>query len=289
MLSYELVDVFTTVPFAGNQLAVFVDPPRLSTDQLLAIARELNLAETSFAWPTDDPNRFEVRIFTPGIEMPFAGHPTIGTALTLARLGDLSGTLTLDEPIGPVEVDIDQSGDFATLTTATLPERGPGAVVADAYASVGLGPADGTDLPVQPWSCGVPFTILPLADLVTSERCRFDMARWQDSMAQAWGPNIYTLTELGSRRLRCRSFVPDAGLIEDSATGAAASALGGYVATHLAEGDGVHSWVIEQGVEMGRPSELHLEVTVESGTLRKVRVGGSAVSIGSGTLSSPPG
>jgi trans-2,3-dihydro-3-hydroxyanthranilate isomerase len=104
MLRYELLDVFTDTAYTGNQLAVFVEPPALSDDQMQAIASELNLAETSFAWPTEDPNRWEVRIFTPGTELPFAGHPTIGTALTLARLHDLTGSVTLDEKIGPVHV-----------------------------------------------------------------------------------------------------------------------------------------------------------------------------------------
>ena len=273
MLAYHLLDVFTDTPFTGNPLAVFVDPGELDDSQLRRLAVELNLSESIFVWrPPADGDPWPTRIFTPGGEIPFAGHPTIGAAVLLRHLGEVGDRLTLAEQVGPVEVEV---GDAeATLTAAQPPEE-----VGDPGTREWLAGALGLDtddlhpeLPPRRLSAGVPFAVVPVRDADALARCRPDN-RATDLL------DAVTPLDAERRRWRVRVFAGVLGIAEDPATGAAAAAFGGYL--HDLMGDGV--WELEQGVEMGRPSRLRVAV---AGTT--VRVGGSAVVVGEGRLTAPP-
>jgi trans-2,3-dihydro-3-hydroxyanthranilate isomerase len=291
---YHLLDVFTDRPFTGNPLAVFVDPPELSTAQMQAIAGELNLSETVFvrspgagpAWPT--------RIFTPGAELPFAGHPTIGTAVLLAELGRTTDRVVLAEPIGDVDVAIEQrsGGRAATLCTA-VPPTFADAPDRDVLArALGLDPADlHRRLAAGVWSCGVPFCVVPLRDAAALARTRVDDAVWAEHLEHTDAAALFPIAPLDDdlHRWRARMYAPGLGIAEDPATGAAAAAAAGLLAGSRQLRTGPFRWVIEQGVEMGRPSELRVALDHDGAEASAVRVGGGAVVVGDGSLELPPG
>jgi trans-2,3-dihydro-3-hydroxyanthranilate isomerase len=291
-------DVFTDRPFGGNPLAVFPDGRNLSSDQMQRVARELNLSETVFVLPPDDPGHSRrLRIFTPGMEVPFAGHPTVGTALILARLGEIETAegetrITFEEGVGPVPVTLRSEGGvpvFAQLSVAQLPEFGPPSPSAAELAEMlALDPGDiltGDDFP-QAASCGVPFLYIPLRNRDALRRARVRPDRWEALVADTWAPHLYVFAR--EPALRVRMFGPAFGIPEDPATGAAAAAFGGYLGTRAPERDGTLRWTIEQGVEMGRPSLLHLEVDKKDGAITAVRVGGGAVLMSEGWMEVPP-
>lgn len=301
-------DVFTSRPLEGNPLAVFPDARGLSDPLMQRIAREMNLSETVFVLPPDDPRHTRcLRIFTPKTELPFAGHPTVGTAHVLAALGEipLTGketTIVFEEQVGPVPVLIrTEEGrphrpTFTQLSVAKLPEAGPTPPGAAELAEMlSLAPDDvlsaGEDHP-QGFSCGNPFLFIPLRDRDALRRARLRIDIWEDMLLDGWATKVYLICrepELPGSHIRARMFSPDLGIGEDPATGAAVSALGGYLGIRAPERDGTIKWVIEQGFEMGRPSLLHLEVDKQGGEITGVRVGGSSVLVSEGTLELPEG
>jgi trans-2,3-dihydro-3-hydroxyanthranilate isomerase len=306
---YYTLDVFTDRLFGGNPLAVFPDAGRLSGEQMQRIARELNLSETVFILPERPegaPDAWRVRIFTPGTELPFAGHPTVGTAFLLASLGRVrppaggqEAHLTLHEGVGPVAVRVRFEGAralSAQLAAARPPEeRGqplsPGALEALLNLSPGDVLATGRYMPAA-ISCGVPFLVVPLRDRAALGRARLDMASWDRLLSRAWAPHLYLVTGLGTAEgpLAARMFAPGMGIPEDPATGAAATALAAYLGAREGRtgGPGVRRWTVSQGVEMGRPSTLHLEAEVDgAGGVGAVRVEGGAVLVGSGAIHVP--
>jgi len=286
---YFTTDVFTTTAFAGNPLAVCPDARGLTTAQMSAIAREFNLSETVFVLPPRDPRHTRsIRIFTPAQELPFAGHPTIGTAIVLAACGYVSSGLdgdieiVLEEGIGPVPVTVrmvDQVPVFAKLTVRRHPELGPPppdrAVVA---AMLSLAPADivaGPDA-IQTVSCGVPYLFVPVVDRAAVGRVR--------PVGNLDGHAIFVFFQRGEQ-VHARMFAPELGVVEDPATGSAVAALGGYLADReRTNTNGTLRWVVEQGEDMGRPSRLELEVDRQDGRVARVRVGGSAVLISEGSI-----
>jgi trans-2,3-dihydro-3-hydroxyanthranilate isomerase len=292
-------DVFTDRPFGGNPLAVFPDARGLATEQMQQTARELNLSETVFVLPPGDPGHTrKLRIFTPEAELPFAGHPTVGTAYVLASIGEipLAGPETrivFEEGVGPVPVTIQAEGGkpvFCQLSAAKMPEFGPSpSSRADLAEMLGLAPEDildGADS-IQAVSCGVPFLFIPLRDRRAVGRARLRTDRWEALVRGTWAQEVYVFArdpELAGSDLRSRMFAPRMGIAEDPATGGAAAPLGGYLASRAPERDGTLSWVIEQGFEMGRPSLLHLEVDKKDGEITAVRVGGSSVLMSEGTM-----
>jgi len=293
-------DVFTSRPFAGNQLAVFPDARAIPEEALAPIAREFNLSETVFVYPPQDARHTRrVRIFTPGEELPFAGHPTVGAAWVLAALGEvrLAGAETrivLEEGVGPVPVLLRGSGTeptFSQLTTAKLPEVGPPPPGRTFLAELlGLDPADilgGMTAP-QAVSCGLPFLFVPLRDRDAVKRARIRMEHWESTLKSYWAPQLMVFSrdpEQPGADVRARVFVPGLAVPEDPATGSAAVALGGYLAAREAGvADGELRWLVEQGVEMGRPSYLHVEVEKRGGEIAAVRVGGECVLVSEGTL-----
>ncbi|MEP9350896.1 PhzF family phenazine biosynthesis protein [Xanthobacter sp. KR7-225] len=292
-LPYVLVDVFTDTPFGGNPLAVFTTAEGLSDGEMQAIARELNLSETTFVFPPPAGQEgHTVRIFTPRAELPFAGHPTIGTALVL-HASHGGAHLVLHEKIGPVPVRIlaAEGAPRAVLTSPRIPERIADAPPADLLARLlGLGPGEVLGGAVAPACCsaGVPFTFIPVRDRAALARARLDGALWQTALADGPAPHIYVLTMEDWRAgtaLCARMFAPAMGIAEDPATGVAAVALAAFLAGLRDLAQGANRFAIRQGEDMGRPSRVELTVDVSGGRIAGVHVGGGAVRIGGGALS----
>lgn len=283
-------DVFTDRPFAGNPLAVVLDHPPLTTAQMQRIAQELNLSETVFLAPRDDGS-WDTRIFTPAVEHPFAGHPTIGAAIALADEGLAGGdVVVLHEGVGPVSVTL--AGGAATLTTPGPPEPVDVPDPGDVLDVVGLALSDlHPELGVRGWSVGVPFTMLAVREPDLLADVFVDRAAWSQVLAHSAAPDLYLLAPLdGIRggRWRARMFGPSMDIVEDPATGSAAAASVGFLAGAVGDARLEDGWTIEQGVEMGRPSELRVQPVRRSGELVAVQVAGRAVRVGSGTLAVPP-
>ena len=292
-------DVFTSVPFGGNQLAVFPDARGIPEHRLLDVTREFNYAETTFVFPPDDPRHARrVRIFTPGGEVPFAGHPTIGTTHALAETGELplAGELThivLEEKVGPVRVSIRARGghpEFVQLSVAKLPEVGAPPPSRDELARVlGLEADDllGGEWSPQAVSCGLPFVLVPLHDRGAVARARIRMDAWEATLKDAPVSEVMVFAAGGERPgtdYRARMFAPGLSVPEDPATGSACAALGGYLAARDQRRDGTLRWVVEQGFEMGRPSMLEVEADVAAAAVTAVRVGGNSVLVSEGTM-----
>jgi trans-2,3-dihydro-3-hydroxyanthranilate isomerase len=301
-IAFYTADVFTGEMFGGNQLAVFPAPGGLDARLMQAIARELNLSETVFVFPADDlTHTRKLRIFTPGTELPFAGHPTLGTAFVLASIGELalngaSTSIVFEEAVGPIPVTIRAEGgrpSYCELTVARLPEFGPPPPPVDEIAAVlSLSPEeirrDGFSRGAA--SCGVPFFFVPLRDEEALARARLDLSVWERSFSHWWAPHLYPFVETAGRNgadIRARMFAPEMGIVEDPATGAAAAALAGYLAATRPPGNGTLRWVVDQGIEMGRPSRMHVECDRDGDRVVAVRLGGSAVMVAEGTLAVP--
>jgi trans-2,3-dihydro-3-hydroxyanthranilate isomerase len=287
---YYTCDVFTDRRFGGNPLAVLTDAHGLDDGTMQAIAREFNFSETTFVTaPADRRHTARVRIFTPGGELPFAGHPTVGTAFVLASIGAAPGAdeLVFEEGVGPVHVRIDRRGgqiDRCTLTAARLPERLASVGQRTRLAAMlGLHAGD-VVAPGEVWSCGVAFTVVPLASVPALERARLDRDRWARLLGEQEGQKVYPVARVDNTTWRVRMFAPSLGVAEDPATGSAAAALAGWLAAHEPGASGTRHWRILQGEEIGRPSEIALEADLVSGTPSAVRVGGRCVMVGEGTL-----
>jgi len=296
---YHTTDVFTSVRFGGNPLAVLPDARGLTSEEMLAITREFNYAESTFVLPPDDPaHTRRVRIFTPGGEVPFAGHPTVGTALLLATIGEIPITadetaIVFEEGVGPVGVTIrstDGVPHFAQLSVAKLPEILPPVPDAGTLAdmlSLGLEDLAGGAFHPQAVSCGLPFTFVPLRSRDAVRRARLHLDRWEATLAgnPAHMVMVFALdAESPDHQVRARMFGPGQAVPEDPATGSACAALGGYLGMRVETATGTLRWIVEQGYEMGRPSLLHVECDKVEGAITAVRVGGSAVHVMSGTL-----
>jgi trans-2,3-dihydro-3-hydroxyanthranilate isomerase len=294
---FYTLDVFAGQALAGNPLAVVLDAQDLDGRRMQAIAREFNLSETVFvAAPVDPGHRASVRIFTPGGELPFAGHPTVGTAVLLGLLDPDGGReFTLEEKIGLVPCVVEARGPergHATFTLPRLPERiGPLPDNATLALGLGLEEADigfgGHQAAI--YSAGVPFCCVPLRsrDAVT-------MARPQgEAFARAFGVPadgftnafVYCAEPIDpAHGFHARMFAPGMGIPEDPATGAAAAAFAGMFMDAETPADGRHTFVIEQGDAMGRPSRITVSLDVDGGRLLQVRIGGEAVIVSEGRL-----
>ena len=292
-MSYEYctLDVFTDQRFGGNPLAVVLDARGIDDATMQSIAREFNYSETTFVLPPSDPaHAARVRIFTPGGELPFAGHPTVGTAFALASLGRIAQDvrdLVFEEGIGPVAVSIERRGDASvsrcTLTTAQQPTFIEAIDRSEAAAMLGLA-HDAVPSSPEVWSCGVPFLVVPLAGIDELSAARLDLPRWRELLERRSTQKVYPVARAGSNSLRVRMFAPGLGVPEDPATGSAAAALAGWLARHYGT-DGPQHWQILQGGEIGRPSIIALDYEQTGGNAARVRVGGSAVMLAHGTLS----
>jgi trans-2,3-dihydro-3-hydroxyanthranilate isomerase len=295
---FYTADVFTDVAFGGNPLAVLPDARGLTTEQMHAIAREFNYSESTFVFPPDDPKHTRrVRIFTPGGEIPFAGHPTVGTAHVLAAIGEIAldapeTRVVLEENVGPVPVVIrarDGKPDFAQLSVAMLPKVSAPAVSREALAamlSLDTSELLDGDYAPQNVSCGQPLLLVPLRDRAAVSRSRLRLDQWEKSL-QGTEPDMLLVFAAGGERpgsdMRARMYGPSVGVVEDPATGSANACLAGYLAARTPR-DGTLRWVVEQGFEMGRPSILEIEADKKNGQITGIRVGGRTVLVTKGEL-----
>ena len=289
---FATLDVFTDRRFTGNPLAVVLDPDGLDAATMQAVAREFNHPETVFVFAPENPaHRARLRIFTPARELPFAGHPTVGTAVLLAlRDGGGAGReFVLEEKIGPVRCVLEAgSGERGTarFTVPQLPaEVGPAPDAAAIAAGLALSPQEiGFDgWRPSGWTAGNPFTFVPAADLAALARCRPDGDKFEAAFGAAGAAFVFCgeTTEPG-RQFHARMFAPGMGIREDPATGSAAAALAGMIAARFP--DGSHAIAIEQGHEMGRPSLIRLAIVVAAGKLLSATIGGDAVIVTEGAI-----
>jgi trans-2,3-dihydro-3-hydroxyanthranilate isomerase len=295
-LKFYTLDVFTERRFGGNPLAVFTDGDDLPVELMQQIAREMNLSETVFVQRARDKEALcRARIFTPMRELPFAGHPTVGTGFMLAVVGrvplsDGRVSILLEEEVGLVPVSIESRGGkpgFVQLSVAALPTyRDPPAGRAELAAMLRLQPEDLVD-DAQAVSCGLQFLFVPVRDRAALARAGIDAQRWETILGGYSTQQVFIFCrdpELEDSSIRARMYAPVFGIAEDPATGSAAAALGGYLGARAPESDGKLRWVVEQGFEMGRPSLLHVEIDKSAGRITAVRVGGHSVLVSEGTL-----
>jgi trans-2,3-dihydro-3-hydroxyanthranilate isomerase len=300
--SYSVYDVFTDTKLAGNPLAVVFDGDGLSDKAMQAITRELNLSETVFVRAATNPaHTASLRIFTPGRELPFAGHPTVGTAIALAERahashgGDIDLVSVLEEKVGPVRCAVRLKQGRASFAEFDLPRKSQQIVLPLEKLKL----ADALGLKVTEigfenhvpsiWSAGVPFLLVPVRDVGAAQRVEFDPQLWEKtapfvdgSLASAY---LYCRGAVNhTAKFHARMFAAGMGIVEDPATGSAVAALSGAIHHFDRLPDGHHPVIVEQGVEMGRPSFIHLHIDVEGGEISNARIGGQAVRIATGTL-----
>jgi trans-2,3-dihydro-3-hydroxyanthranilate isomerase len=294
--TFHIVDVFSSTPFGGNQLAILPDAAGISTDGMQKIAREFNFGETTFVLPKNDPaNTCRVRIFSPRTELDFAGHPSIGTACALvmkqdARLSDPI-RLILEENIGPVTVDVTQrnGGFYGALTLSGKIEAPTGAPSPTDLAAV---------LSIEPnevsqsffAGVGVPVCFAQLNSNEAVDRATINRAAWTATLSRAWSPHLFffagNLRDGG--KLYARMWAPALGIEEDNATGSACAALIGAMASEHDFGGTSCRLSIQQGVLMGRRSEMEAQASKSRGVVTSVSVGGATAYIASGEIEVPP-
>jgi len=288
------LDVFTGQRFAGNPLAVVLGPQRLDTAAMQTIAREFGHPETVFVLPAERAaHRARLRIFTPTRELPFAGHPTVGTAVLLGLLDGGSGSreMVLEEAVGPVVcvVQPGRDGGNASFAVPRIPERiGTIKSAKEIAAALCLNAddIDGKSFPLVRWSAGNPFSFVCLTGLDAARRARPDLSRWNDAFGSD-GVGVFLFcraTADPANAFHARMYAPTHGVPEDPATGSAVAAFAGPLAASGQFADGEHSLIVEQGYEMGRPSLIHLGMTLRQGRLTGATIGGDAVTVTEGSI-----
>ena len=294
---FQTLDVFTETALAGNPLAVVLDAEGLDDARMQAIAAEFNLSETVFVFePRNAVNTARVRIFTPKRELPFAGHPTVGTAALIAhqRAGDLLAVqdlrIVLEEPIGDVVCVARRRKGQALAAYFELPKlpeplRAEPPSTAEIALGLGLEPRDIGFDGHEPslFSAGAPYLFIPIRSLDATGRATPGIMPW----ATKDGPAAYVYTRETTRpgsAYHARMFAGAWGVTEDPATGSAAAAFAGVVQAFDRPGDGEHMLTIEQGFEIGRPSLIALGLVIEDGALASATIGGSVVIVSSGSL-----
>ena len=299
-LKFYTLDVFTDRRFGGNPLAVVLDADGLSGEQMQAIAGEFNLSETVFVQASERPaHSAKIRIFTPRSEVPSAGHPTIGTATLLAELkapihnGEQDALIVLEQGIGTVRVGARVragSPAFAEFDAPKLPAEA-GVLPPDDVLAAGLGliPSEIGFENHRPlcFAAGNTFAFVPVASIEAIRRARVNGAHWERGFEQQGIVGVYLYTrqcEHTASAFHSRMFAPQVGIPEDPATGSAAVGLAGIVHHFDRLPDGTHRRIVEQGYEMGRPSQIVLTLVVDGGKLTTVRIGGSSVRVSEGTI-----
>jgi trans-2,3-dihydro-3-hydroxyanthranilate isomerase len=288
-LAYHLVDVFTTTPFEGNALAVVTDASQLDTQMMQRIAREFNLSETTFIVPGASRNgATRVRIFTPNFEMEFAGHPTIGTAYVMRRLGIVpldAPSFTLDENVGPVKVRVDR-GDDPLLWLTTPPIRTVRTFGhEECAAAIGLSPRDLLpNVPCELVTAGNPTIFVALKDAATVDRATIDSVKIFALAQQTGTPAVIFPFAPVASGAYSRMFAPELGVTEDPATGSSTGPLAAFMMKHgLVGGDDGTTFISEQGTKMGRRSLLHVMVHGKNGS-DAIEVGGNVRHIATGSI-----
>lgn len=300
-IGYETFDVFTTTRFGGNPLAVVPDARGLDDATMQRIATEFNYSESTFVLPPEDSaNTARVRIFTPASEIPFAGHPNVGTAFALARMGRVFGravgdVMRFEERAGLVEVEILREAGAvvgASIRAPQAPEFGPDIDVATVAACASIAADDvlATNHAPQKCSVGLPFAFAELTSLEALARAKpspvaFEAAdRAYPHADDAFALFLYVRTGDDPARVRARMFAPLSGVPEDPATGSASAALGALLGSLRAGEDGPFELFIDQGVEMGRPSRIEVSARIADGSVREVAIAGRCVPVMRGTI-----
>jgi trans-2,3-dihydro-3-hydroxyanthranilate isomerase len=294
--AFHIVDVFSSTPFGGNQLAVLPEAAGISTEGMQNIAREFNFAETTFVLPKNDPaNTCRVRIFTPRTELDFAGHPSVGTACALVMKQHVGPgdpiRLILEENVGPVTVDVaKRNGGFhGTLTLSGKIEAPAGAPSpAELAAVLSVEPAEVNQVFFA--GVGVPFCFAQLNSNEVVDQAAMNRAAWAATLSRAWSPHIFffagNLQDGG--KLYARMWAPALGVEEDPATGSACAALVGVMASKHDFDGTAYRLSIQQGVSMGRRSEIEAEARTSGSVVTSVSVGGATAYIASGEIEAPP-
>lgn len=298
-VSFVTCDVFTDRPFAGNPLFVVPDARGLSTAQMQTLAREINYSESTFVLPADDPRHaYRQRTFVPNREIPYAGHPTVGTAIVMASLGKIgapedreSSSVTIEVGFGPLKLELFRRGGAVSRVRMEqgAPSWDPPLSGPELLGKIASGLDISYDglfgkLPPQVVSTGNRFLMLPVADSESVAQAAADpriLGLVESSLAVL---GIYVFTVRANGRVHARAFCPGSGVPEDPATGSAAGPLGIYLALHAALPDPGGRFFIDQGIEMGRPSEIEVEVVSAEDRPVSVRVSGSAVRVMEGTV-----
>jgi trans-2,3-dihydro-3-hydroxyanthranilate isomerase len=297
---YAVVDVFTRSRFGGNPLAVLPDARDLDAETMQQVAREFGFSETTFVLPpADEQHTARVRIFTPRAELPFAGHPNVGTAFVLAELGEVFGrrvgdTMVFEEQAGLVGVTIlreDGAVVGAEIAAPGALEVGQEVAVEVVAGCASLAREDVNVTRHAPRvvSVGLPFVVAELVSRAALARARPNLALFAEAeatfpLAGGFSLFLYVREDETGQRCRTRMFAPLDGVVEDPATGSASAALAGYLAALLPGRDGEVGLTFEQGVDMGRPSLLHLRAWKVAGAVERVVVGGNCVPVMRGEL-----
>lgn len=296
---YAILDVFTDTPLTGNPLAVVLDAKGIDDDRMQAIAREFNLSETVFVFPPENPvHSARIRMFTPTEEVPFAGHPTVGTAVFLAlegaarNPGQHEAMLVLEEAVGPVRCGAFVKGERLGRAIFDLPRVAEEVdrpsdkeVIAEALALLPGEIGFENHVP-SVYSAGVTYCLVPVRDLSVIARAQPNTAVWADGFGDE-APSAFVYcreTTMIGRQFHARMFAPTAGIPEDAATGSAVAALTGAIMQFDKPSAGSHEFIIEQGFEMARPSLMKLELDVDGGRIDGARIGGDAVLVARGEL-----
>jgi trans-2,3-dihydro-3-hydroxyanthranilate isomerase len=295
---YLHLDVFTDRVFEGNQLAVFLEPGQLSTAEMQRIAKEMNFSESTFIFPRERSGDARMRIFTPGAELPIAGHPTIGSTFALAIEGRIARgqeQFVFELGVGPTPVSLEWNESGLAFAWMTQPLPAFGKMIEDRVAfatATGLVADDLVDgLPVQTVSSGVPFIFAPIATRTAVDAVSIDRKAFA-RCAQAAGLEelpvfFFTLERVGSgdETVYSRMLAPGFGISEDPATGSASGPLGAYLVHYRAVPAETGAKMISlQGVAMGRPSRIHISIASDGGRITRVRVGGQSVLVGRGEV-----
>jgi trans-2,3-dihydro-3-hydroxyanthranilate isomerase len=298
---YYICDVFTETRFGGNQLAVLPKAEGLTPDQMQQITREFNFSETAFVFPAEIGHTRRVRIFTPASEIPFAGHPNVGTAFVLASNGefgviDSPHSVIFEEEAGLVSVSIHATeGKITSCELAAPRQLSLGETVAPdlVASSVALNRDDIVTDTHDPQVCsvGLPFVFTELRDRAALERARINMSGFEKLRDAEVDPQMYLYVRVRESDpdrdtfdIRARMFAPLSGVPEDPATGSANCTLGGLLAHHEQVTSGMFSWCIAQGVEMGRPSTLRARAEKKDGVVTATWIGGATVMVSEGTI-----
>jgi trans-2,3-dihydro-3-hydroxyanthranilate isomerase len=292
---YFICDVFTDTRFGGNQLAVLPEAQGLSDRRMQQIAREFNFSESTFVFPPEAGQTRKVRIFTPSIEVPFAGHPNVGTAFVLATAGELGPlgpetTVTFEEKAGLVPITVQRREGDRLWCELAAPQRislGKTTSAAALARAVSLAPDDVVTRthPPQVASVGLPFLMAELKDRGALERARTNMDGLDAIVAEGLTPDIHLYVHSGDEfDIRARMFAPLDGVPEDPATGSANCALAGLLSFYNEKAEGSFYWRIAQGVEMGRPSVLEARAEKRGGAVEGIWIGGASVLVSEGFI-----
>lgn len=297
---YLHLDVFTSTPFEGNQLAVFPDASGLSSPTMQRIAQEMNFSESTFVLPRERSDTdVRMRIFTPGRELPMAGHPVVGSAVALAHEGIVARgqkRFVFGLGVGPLPVDLEWRDERPSFVWMTQLRPAFGPVIDDVGGIARVLSVDESEIraagtPVQSISCGVPFVFVPLPSRESVDRATLNGSAARELRLPASVEPMFFLftTHTGDGRdaptVYSRMFGPGAGIVEDPATGSATGPLGCYLVKYrLVTPDSARAMTSLQGVKMGRPSLLHMSITGSPDEITEVKVGGEAVIVGEGSL-----